>query len=111
MSNQHHSQESHDHGSVKSYTTGLILSIILTVIPFGLVMTGALSAMTTLAAIMIMAVVQIVVQVVYFLHLNEGSGPRWNMISLWFTILIVGIVVVGSVWIMFHLNHNLMVGM
>lgn len=111
MSDQHPTHDSHEHGSLKSYTTGLILSVILTVIPFGVVMTGALPQMAALAVIVIAAVVQIVVQVVYFLHIKEPEGSHWNNLSLWFTLIITGLLIVGSIWIMYHLNHNTMVGM
>ena len=111
MSDQHPAHDQHDHGSLKSYTTGLILSIILTIIPFGVVMTGVMPQTAALAVIVIAAVVQIVVQVVYFLHLKEPEGSYWNNLSIWFTLIVVGILVVGSVWIMYHLNHNTMAGM
>ena len=55
-----------------------------------------------------MALLQILVQLGYFLHMNTKSDEWWNMISFVFTVLIIAIVVIGSLWIMFHLNHNMM---
>jgi cytochrome o ubiquinol oxidase operon protein cyoD len=54
-----------------------------------------------------MALLQILVQLVYFLHMNSSSEGSWNLIAFIFTVLIVAILVVGSLWIMFHLNTNM----
>ncbi|CAI0713514.1 cytochrome o ubiquinol oxidase subunit IV [Serratia proteamaculans] len=97
------------HGSVKTYLIGFILSIILTVIPFAMVMSGTASHSTILAVVVGMAVIQVVVHLVYFLHMNTSSEERWNLVALLFTAMIIGIVVVGSLWIMYNLNINMMV--
>ena len=94
------------HGSVKTYMTGFILSIILTVIPFW--MTGAASPAVILGTILAMAVVQILVHLVCFLHMNTKSDEGWNMTAFVFTVLIIAILVVGSIWIMWNLNYNMM---
>jgi len=98
------------HGSVKEYVHGLIWSIILTAIPFGLVMVGGLSSSLTVIIILVCAVAQVFVQLVYFLHMNTSSEQTWNVTSAVFIVLIVLIVVLGSVWIMQHLNHNMLMG-
>lgn len=97
------------HGSVKTYMTGFILSIILTGIPFWMVMTGTASHATILGVVLASAVVQILVHLVCFLHLNTSSSERWNLVAFAFTVLIIAILVVGSVWIMWNLNQNMMV--
>ncbi|MBW7982082.1 cytochrome o ubiquinol oxidase subunit IV [Enterobacillus tribolii] len=97
------------HGSFKSYMIGFILSVILTVIPFWMVMDGSASHGTILATVVGLAVVQILVHLVYFLHMNTSSEERWNLVAFIFTILIIAIVVVGSLWIMYNLNINMMV--
>ena len=97
------------HGSVKSYLIGFILSIILTVIPFAMVMNGTASHSTILEVVVGMAVIQVIVHLVYFLHMNTSSEERWNLVALLFTAMIIGIVVVGSLWIMYNLNINMMV--
>ena len=97
------------HGSTKSYITGFVLSVILTVIPFWIVMDAALPKSTIILVIAAFAVAQILVQLGYFLHMNTKSDGGWNMIAFVFTVLIIAIIVVGSLWIMFHLNHNMMV--
>lgn len=96
------------HGSVKSYLVGFILSLILTVIPFYMVMAEAASPGVLVITIAILAVVQIIVQLVYFLHMNTSSEQRWNLVALVFTLLIILIVVGGSIWIMHELNINMM---
>ncbi len=97
------------HGSARSYGTGFLLSAILTVIPFALVMTpGLASHSTIMAAVLTSAVAQIAVHLVYFLHMNTASSEsRWNAFTMAFTALIVVIMVSGSVWIMHHLNSNM----
>ena len=97
------------HGSVKSYVIGFVLAVILTVIPFKLVMGGTLEASTTLAVILGLAVVQIVVHLIYFLHLDSSSEQRWNVMALAFPAPILPIVVAGSLWIMHNMNANMMV--
>ncbi|MGH1540148.1 MAG: cytochrome o ubiquinol oxidase subunit IV [Arenicella sp.] len=98
------------HGSVKEYVIGFILSVVLTVIPFGLVMTGSLSDPVTVGIILLCAVAQMLVQLVFFLHMNTSSEQIWNTTSAVFIVLIVAIVVLGSLWIMQHLNHNMLMG-
>ena len=97
------------HGSVKTYMVGFILSIILTGIPFWIVMEGSASHGTMLAVILVSAVVQIMVHLVCFLHMNTSSSERWNVAALAFTVLIIAILVVGSIWIMWNHNLNMMV--
>ncbi|AXU96151.1 cytochrome o ubiquinol oxidase subunit IV [Erwinia persicina] len=96
------------HGSVKSYMIGFILSIILTGIPFWMVMDGGASKATILAVVLVCAVVQVLVHLVYFLHLDSKSEGGWNLIAIVFAALIILIVVVGSLWIMWNLNYNMM---
>lgn len=54
------------------------------------------------------AIVQILVHLVCFLHMNTFSDDRWNLVAFLFTMLIIGIVVIGSLWIMYNLNINMM---
>ena len=108
----HHAHShGHDagHGSFKGYMIGFVLSIILTAIPFWLVMGGVLdSKLFTAVLVMGIAVVQIVVHMVYFLHMNPRSEGGWTMMALIFTLIIVGIALAGSLWVMHHLNANMM---
>ncbi|MGP4123327.1 MAG: cytochrome o ubiquinol oxidase subunit IV [Sodalis sp. (in: enterobacteria)] len=108
MSHASAGHTSTSHGSHKSYLIGFILSIILTVIPFGIVMQGSATETTLIAVLVICAVVQIILHLVYFLHLNTSSEQQWSLIAFIFTMMIIAILVVGSLWIIWHLNYNLM---
>ncbi|MFB9266673.1 cytochrome o ubiquinol oxidase subunit IV [Bradyrhizobium erythrophlei] len=97
------------HGSLSSYLIGFGLSVVLTAIPFWLVMSGSLgSKPLTALAIMLLAAVQIVVHMIYFLHMNTRSENGWSMMALIFTVIMVVIALTGSLWVMHHLNVNMM---
>jgi len=97
------------HGSLKSYMTGFVLSIILTAIPFWLVMAGVFESRAITAVFVIaLGAVQMVVHMIYFLHMNTKSEGGWTMMALIFTIVIVAIALSGSFWVMHHLNTNMM---
>ena len=95
-------------GTLTSYLTGFVLALILTAIPFGFVMSGAFSAAATIFAIFGAGVLQIVVHLHYFLHLDTSSAARWNVLALMFTLLILTLFVGGSLWIMWTLNYRMM---
>ena len=107
----HHDDELHAHGSVKDYTIGFILSVILTAIPFWLVMTHQLAPGTTKFVILGFAAVQVVVHMIYFLHMNSKSEGGWNMMALILTAILLFIVLTGSIWVMYHMNANMMPNM
>jgi cytochrome o ubiquinol oxidase operon protein cyoD len=108
----HHGHDEHaNHGSLKDYSIGFILSVILTAIPFWLVMNHVLPSGTTGFVILGFAAVQVVVHMVYFLHMNSRSEGGWNMMALIFTIIVLFIVMAGSIWVMYHMNANMMPGM
>ncbi|MGO3243289.1 MAG: cytochrome o ubiquinol oxidase subunit IV [Halomonas sp.] len=98
------------HGSVKSYVTGLVLSLILTIIPFAVVMSGAFSVLATVIVIAVTAVLQILVQLVMFMHMSTKADEGWNLMSFVFTLTVLVLVVGGSLWIMQHLHLNMMIG-
>jgi cytochrome o ubiquinol oxidase operon protein cyoD len=101
--------DEHGHGTLRSYLIGFGLSVVLTAIPFWLVMTGALaSKQVTVLVVLAMAVIQIVVHMMFFLHMNARSEGGWTMMALIFTLIVVGIALSGSLWVMYHLNSNMM---
>lgn len=101
--------DGHDHGSVRSYLTGFILSVILTAIPFAIVMAGGFESRFLTAAVVVgIAIVQILVHMVYFLHMNTRSDEGWTMMALIFTVVILVIVLSGSLWVMYNMNTNMM---
>lgn len=96
------------HGTYKSYIVGFILSIILTVIPYMIVVQHLLPYHIMIIAIVILGVMQLLVQLVFFLHLGAESKPRWNLMAFMFAILVVAILVIGTMWIMYNLDYNMM---
>lgn len=98
------------HANLKGYVIGFIISIALTVVPFALVMFGqsGLTRAVILVGIALAAVVQIVVHLHYFLHLDTSSEQSWNTQAILFTILIIAIMIGGSLWIMFDLHTRMM---
>jgi cytochrome o ubiquinol oxidase operon protein cyoD len=71
-------------------------------------MTGALDKNLTLALILGMGLVQIVVHMVYFLHMNMKVEDGWSMLALIFTVVFVIITLAGSMWVLYHMNANMM---
>lgn len=96
-----------EHGTVKSYVIGFVLSLIFTIIPYLLVVNQIISGSQLLAIILGIAVVQMIIQIVFFLHLGRGPKPLYNVVFFVSTVGIILIVVGGSMWIMRHLNYNM----
>jgi len=102
-------EAAHGHGSRRGYWIGVGLSILLTVVPFWLVMSRVLpDARVTAAIIFALALMQIVVHVVSFLHLDTRSEGGWTLLAFLFTAVIVVLTIGGSIWVMYHLNVNMM---
>lgn len=93
---------------VRTYVIGYVTSIILTLIAFALVIQGALPAIMIVVVIVGLAIVQLIVQLVFFLHIGSGTGSKWKVTTFAFAILTVFIVVGGSIWIMNNLNYNML---
>ncbi|MEN1728523.1 MAG: cytochrome o ubiquinol oxidase subunit IV [Pseudomonadota bacterium] len=96
------------HGSYKSYIVGFILSVILTVVPFWMVMSDIGDLQLKLGVIFTFGAAQILVHIHYFLHVDLKAEQGWQAMSLIFTGVILFIVVVGSLWVMYHLHSNMM---
>ena len=94
--------------ALHSYTTGFIISIILTVIPYVIVTREIFGKESMLVGVLVFGVLQLFTQIIFFLNLERRSRPHWNMIIFFFTIIIVAFLVVGTLWIMYHLNYNMM---
>ncbi|PIC00057.1 cytochrome o ubiquinol oxidase subunit IV [Caulobacter sp. X] len=107
----HGAHEDHDggaHGSLKDYVIGFVLAVILTAIPFWLVMGHVLSPPMTAVAVMGLAVIQVLVHMIYFLHMNSRSEGGWTLLALMFTLILVVITLSGSLWVMHNLNTHMM---
>jgi cytochrome o ubiquinol oxidase operon protein cyoD len=114
----HHGNEGHGHApyvphsTLKGYVIGFILAVILTAIPFYLVMHGVIKDSSTMGLVLLgLAAVQIVVHMIYFLHMNSKVEEGWSMLAMVFTLMLVVIMLSGSIWVMYHMNHNMMPGM
>jgi cytochrome o ubiquinol oxidase operon protein cyoD len=114
----HHGDHGHGHedegghGSLKDYAIGFVLSVILTAIPFWLVMAKVFDkSSTTAAVILAFAAVQVVVHMVYFLHMNGKAEGGWSLLATMFTLVLLVIVLAGSIWVMYHMNVNMMPSM
>ncbi|HWT18332.1 MAG TPA: cytochrome o ubiquinol oxidase subunit IV [Variovorax sp.] len=105
----HHDDGPVSHSTFKGYMTGFVLAVILTAIPFWLVMGNVLGKPSTTSLVILgFAAVQIVVHMIYFLHMDAKSESGWNMLALIFTIVLVVITLAGSLWVMYHMNANMM---
>lgn len=99
--------------SLKSYLIGFVICVALTLLSFyfGFQHVNSEHAsyshefLRTLFGIL--AIVQLVAQLIFFLHLGKGSDSSWNLAALFSTAFIVLLLVVGSIWIMNHLNYNM----
>jgi cytochrome o ubiquinol oxidase operon protein cyoD len=93
--------------SLTSYLTGFALALILTAIPFALVATHSLPRLPTLIVIGVAAVVQVLVHLRYFLHMDLATTPRENLLAILFAAVLIVIMVGGSFWIMLDLHHRM----
>lgn len=96
------------HGTYKAYWIGFILSLILTSASFGLVAFKGLSGDTLVYTLVALALVQAVVQLIFFLHVGQEASPKWETIVFAFMVLVLLIIAVGSLWIMHDLNARVM---
>lgn len=120
MSSNHSAHDDHGahgvelpHVSLRDYAIGFVLSVVLTALPFALVMMGPHNGflggkVATAIALVGLAATQIVVHMVFFLHMNGKVEGGWSLLALIFTVILVAIVLSGSSWVMAHLNANMM---
>lgn len=105
---QEHAQ---GHGTLKSYLTGFASSLILTLLAYFLAREGVFSGWVHYSLIGILGLVQSWLLLYLFLDVGKEASPQWNLVSFLFTIMVTVILVLGSIWIMYHLNYNLMPNM
>jgi cytochrome o ubiquinol oxidase subunit IV len=95
-----------DPGSIRSYSIGFALSLILTIAAYITASHQLASNWTLIYVLAVLAITQLLVQLVFFLHLGRGSRSRWNLTVAAFAGMVVLILVFGSLWIMKHLNYS-----
>lgn len=97
-----------------SYLMGFLWSVILTLFAFALVKIQsdssgqAYSPALVIGIVVGLALIQLVVQLLFFFHLGREQKPRLNTISFLFMLMVVSIIAFGSLWIMYNLNYNMM---
>ena len=109
--NEHHATAHDDigyHATLKGYLTGFGLSVLLTAIPFWLVMARVLPPRAAAFVVLGLAALQMLVHMVYFLHMDAKVEGGWSLLALLFTAAVVVIMLAGSIWVMFHMNANMM---
>ena len=94
--------------TLKSYLIGLFLSLIFTFIAFILVGKHLMGVAGLYISLTALAVAQLFAQVICFLRMNVSQEGQWNTMPFIFTFVIVGVLVGGSLWIMYNLNVNMM---
>ena len=108
MANAHSIDTGAGHGSVRSYVIGFVLSVVLTAAAFGLVMQQALGPTESIIAIAVLAFIQILVHLVFFLHMNTSSSQRWNLLSLASAVLVAVILIGGTLWVLHNVGAHMM---
>lgn len=109
MSHHHeHAVADQNQKTLGGYVVGLVLCLVLTFLAFGLVQGHYYDVVKTDGLLATLAVIQLIVQCVFFLRLNMGKEGQWNLLPFLFAILIIAILVGGSLWIMINLNYNMM---
>jgi cytochrome o ubiquinol oxidase subunit IV len=100
-------------GTLQTYVVGFVLSLILTLVAYLFVEIHVSSYYETFSHTLLvpliigLALVQFIVQLVFFLHLGTESKPRWKLLVFGFMVVVVGILVLGSLWIMSNLNYHM----
>jgi cytochrome o ubiquinol oxidase subunit IV len=105
---QHGSEETDVAGAVRAYLVGLALAGVLTAGSFYLSYTGLVYGPGVPVALIVFAVAQMGVHLVFFLHLTTSPDNINNAMALAFGVLIVVLVIGGTLWIMAHMNANMM---
>ena len=95
-------------GGLQGYVTGFCLAILLTAASFAVAMTDFVYGPAVISALVVLAIGQIGVHLVFFLHLTTGPDNTNNALALAFGVFVVALIVIGSIWIMSHLNHAIM---
>lgn len=102
-----------NYGTTLTYVSGFVLSLALTLCAYLLVRKHVANHhisptdMFMVIALSILALTQLITQLVFFFHLDSKSTPRWNFVVLGFALIVIVIIAAGSLWIMYHLNYNM----
>jgi cytochrome o ubiquinol oxidase operon protein cyoD len=97
--------------TLPTYVVGFVLSVALTLLAYTMVTHHTLTGQAIIYGLMILASAQLIVQLVFFLHVGQRDDGHWNLVFLLTSVGIILMVVVGSIWIMSHLNYQMMPSM
>lgn len=97
----------HEHGTIQNYVIGFVLSLVFTLIPYWLVVNHKLHGTILFGTIMVFALLQAGIQLLFFLHLGRERKPRWQSGFLLVTAGGLFVVTVGTTWILYHLHENM----
>lgn len=103
--NQHPSSEYI--GSVPAYIAGFATSLVITLIAYWLVVNSVLQGWSLGITVLVLAIVQCYLQLVFFLHLDKSNGPRWRLATFLFTLAIIIVIGGGSLWVMHSLDGRM----
>ena len=96
------------HGSLRGYLVGYLAAMLLTIASFLAAGTDALAPSSVTAAVTVLAIAQMLVHLIFFLHISTSPNQRTNILAFVVTAVVVSMIVAGSLWIMSHLHSNMM---
>ena len=89
------------------YTIGFVLAVMLTAASFAMATSHLLTPASLVAAVIVLAIAQMLVHLIFFLHITTAPAHKTNILAIVLTLLIITLVVIGSLWIMSQLNHHM----
>lgn len=96
-------------GTMQRYVIGFLSALVLTLAAYGVVVGQVFTGAALIAVIITLAAIQLIVQLVCFLHFgSKGTDSRWHQAAFYMMLIILVIIVGGSLWIMANLNYNMM---
>ena len=96
------------HGNLRGYIIGYVSDIALTIAAFAIAPSTSMAPFSVAAALVVLAIAQMLVHLIFFLHINTAPSQKTNVLAFAAAMLIIAIVVIGSIWIMGHLNRNML---
>jgi len=111
MSDHGHAGSEGGHFTLRTYLIGFSSAAVLTAAAFWIVMARPFPTAVAAVAVVVLAIAQIIVQTRAFLHVNARAQDGWTLVAYVFTAVLLLITIGGSLWIMYHLDSNMMPGM
>lgn len=97
-----------ERGTLAAYIAGFILSVLLTLAAYYAVVNNIFASKTLSAFVLLLAVVQLIVQLVLFLHIGKEQKPRHKLSIMLYAVVVLCCIFFGTVWIMYNLDYNMM---